>query len=89
MDGRAAVVVVGLGGLHLACAGLVPGSTCTPDSITEGDSCWIERDCMIAGHEDDCGLNGFRCEDGEWQELMTYCNPPPLPFDEDGEPYDG
>jgi hypothetical protein len=38
----------------------------------------IERQCFIPGQADDCGLNGYECDDGEWRGLMTYCNPPPM-----------
>jgi hypothetical protein len=49
---------------------------CCPSVIQEGDSCsWLTENCKGQG-EEGCGLNGFRCEDGKWRPLYTYCNPP-------------
>lgn len=77
MGMRAVVVVTGLGGLNLACSGLLGGAC---EDTVMGSSCWPDgRSCMIEGQESNCGLNGFECEDGKWRDIMTYCNPPPLP----------
>ena len=74
MNARTVVIIAGLA--TLGCAG-VPGVTC-PSQIQAGESCVRDgQRCMIAGHEDDCGLNGHICRDGTWREAMTYCNPPP------------
>ncbi|MDG1478828.1 MAG: hypothetical protein P8R54_04520 [Myxococcota bacterium] len=80
---RAYVVVTGLGALNLACAGLTSRTDASCAEITSGSDCWPEeRTCMIAGQEQDCGLNGYECTDGAWQEQMTFCNPPPQPHED-------
>lgn len=70
------VTITGLGGLSLACGGAAP--PCGP-LASPGNSCIVERQCLIPGEATSCGLNGYECRDGEWRELMTYCNPPPMP----------
>ncbi len=73
MKMRHVMVVSSLG--SLACGGAL-----CPSEIQQGESCMLdELTCPVEGNEDGCGLNGYRCEDGEWRELMTYCNPPPPP----------
>jgi hypothetical protein len=47
-----------------ACKQIQNGERCA----TDGDRCEISKDC---------GLNGFECTGGKWQEQMTMCNPPP------------
>lgn len=68
------VTISGLGGLSLACGG-IPAPVCGP-LAQEGNPCVIERQCLIPGQYDDCGLNGYECDDGRWRGLYTYCNPP-------------
>ncbi|MBL0219817.1 MAG: hypothetical protein IPQ07_38880 [Myxococcales bacterium] len=43
-------------------------------AITHDSPCEGTQSCHIA---DGCGLNGFECRDGKWQEQMLLCNPPP------------
>ncbi len=43
-------------------------------AITRGTACEPEQRCEIASG---CGLNGWQCRDGKWQEMMMLCNPPP------------
>jgi hypothetical protein len=50
-------------------------AACCPDAIRAGEPCSFVDQCPGQG-KPGCGLNGFRCEDGKWRELMTYCNPP-------------
>lgn len=77
---RTYIVVTGLGTLSLSCVGLTSRTDASCAEITPDSECWPEeRTCMIAGHEYDCGLNGFECTDGTWQPQMTFCNPPPSP----------
>ena len=71
-------MVVMISGLSsLACGGLAGGVVC-PSTPIAGESCLIDGlTCLDTENADGCGLNGHRCEDGAWRELMTYCNPPP------------
>jgi hypothetical protein len=50
-------------------------ATRCPETVHAGDSCSGSRECKL---KDGCGLNGWKCENGQWREIMTYCNPPPL-----------
>ena len=72
------VAITGVGGISLACGGGLP---CGPLPAADR-SCIIERQCSLVMNNDPCGLNGYACEDGEWREQFTYCNPPPLPIEE-------
>ncbi len=47
------------------------------DKQQVGAACDTGRECFLRGREDECGLNGYRCRDGKWEEMMTFCNPPP------------
>ena len=74
------VIVTGLGAVNLACSGIMSTTSASCGTIKKGSRCWPdERTCMIAGQESNCGLNGYECNDGKWDDLMTFCNPPPLP----------
>ena len=77
MSFKAYVVVTGLGGLNLACSGVLVGGDC--ESLKAGDSCWIEGSACEFENATNCGLNGYHCDDGEWRRSIRYCNPPSLP----------
>ncbi len=64
--------VVTIAAVGASLAGGACATTC-PEKINAGDSCSGTRECKL---KDGCGLNGYRCENGKWRELMTYCNPP-------------
>jgi len=74
---RRLITITGLGGLSLACGGSL-SPPCGPLAV-EGNPCVISRQCTIPGQAHDCGLNGYACEDGRWEGMYTYCNPPPQP----------
>ena len=70
------VVTVAAVGASLAAAACA--TTTCPEKINSGDSCSGTRECKL---KEGCGLNGYRCENGTWREVMTFCNPPPPPQD--------
>ena len=43
-------------------------------AVERDTACEPEQRCEIATG---CGLNGWKCRDGKWREMMTLCNPPP------------
>ena len=57
----------------------------TPDGVVTGKKCDASVDegkpCAPAQAMCDvrkgCGPNGWRCENGKWHRMFTYCNPPP------------
>ena len=74
------VIVTGLGALNLACSGIMSTTSESCRELKKGTSCWPdEKTCWIPGQESDCGLNGYECKEGKWDDIMTFCNPPPLP----------
>jgi len=70
------VVTVATLGASIGAAGCTTRCPESADAVHAGDPCTGSRECMLKGG---CGLNGWRCENGHWRELMTYCNPPPPP----------
>ena len=79
MTWKRAVRVTGIASLGMACSLPFSDPPCPdPASTRSGDACSTEGQvCMIPGQEEACGQNGFRCEDGEWDSIDTFCNPPP------------
>lgn len=51
--------------------------TVCPDEIAGGEDCLSEgMRCMIPGNENGCGLQGHQCQNGKWDPIARYCNPP-------------
>src|SRR5579859_207756 len=68
------VVTVATFGASITASGCTTRCPESADSVHAGDPCSGSRACKL---KEGCGLNGWRCENGQWREIMTYCNPPP------------
>jgi hypothetical protein len=73
---RSFVVTVATFGASIHAAGCTTRCPESADAVHAGDPCSGSRTCML---KEGCGLNGWRCDNGQWREIMTYCNPPPPP----------
>lgn len=79
MGWKRVVSITGMSALTLACGGLGALVPCpSTDNITPGEPCLLERQtCLLGDQEMGCGLNGYRCRDGRWEDMVMHCNPPP------------